>query len=637
MRALPLQAKTVAYFLKKKTFVVIDISAFQKTNQVFIQGTRRGKAELLRKKPLEFPKSLGKYRKDFSRAKIRNMEQLHLFVKKSKASLLEHLSMTNETIHKLFGNVIESRKKFDSIELIGKKDGKNIILETVAVQKIETKQLQKDLKMKLTQRKGFMKLHFTPLYQTSGVLGYNIFRSSKKQKWKKINKYLKKYLKPPEKRIKKHPWVNQVDKKVRKDEKYTYRVDIVFIGAGTIRGPSVTGVYFDRKYIKVAPLIISAKSDRNQKKITLSWTQKYPYMVKHFEVLNAIAYENEKAVSEKLLPETRSFDFVTEKYRQLHVITVKVTYIDDSSLKSINKKITPEPPAFNKTTTIEKLEFRKKDKGIYLKWKPLKIPKYARVSGYIVARSLSEKKFHIMATLPINQTEYIDKYIDPNHSYQYAIWLDRGKKGFRNRGPARKIKLPNWVPPKRVAYFRSKPVRQKKKGYKSTLIWDHYQSAVVKSYRIYRSNGKKKPALMKILPVTIKTWEDLEVIQGGSYEYFIEAVNGSNVTSGRSSTTLKIPFRRPENIIDFNIYIRKNGLVITWKWYRSQNKLGINVYKSAGKGKFKKLNDKPISISKSEFVDTKIKKGKNAYYHVTTVNKHNIESTKSKTKLGKYR
>jgi len=409
---------SLAYSFQGRTIAIIDVSIFQKAKEFSIIAVRNKNQKQLLTKSFTIPKTLGKH-SAFFKKKGFNLPKLRKYILNPKNNdFIDLSSKSFAPFIEFFKCKIESRKKWDNV-IIAKKVGKEFKAhEILKVKEIKESEILKDLRTKLSQDKGQIKIIWDPMYDNETIVATNIYRAKRKSGiYKRLNKTPIIFIESEEqKKKKKGSFANFIDNDVQKNHTYFYRVNLLLAGLVEMRGKVLEKIIFlDRDKKKVPPDI---KLVQANDKIVVSWEQKNPWLVKSYKVFTRF-FDEEKFLktSEVLSSKTRKHEFKIRDYDKKHYVYIEAQYTDKSILKSFEAALRIEPPEYKKTSEITKLEYHPKEKRVYLQWTLLKdIPEYTNIENYVVVRGFNEKKLFFIKEMALNQTSFIDKKVEPAKS-----------------------------------------------------------------------------------------------------------------------------------------------------------------------------------------------------------------------------
>lgn len=145
-------------------------------------------------------------------------------------------------------------------------------------------------------------------------------------------------------------------------------------------------------------------------------------------------------------------------------------------------------------------------------------------------------------------------------------------------------------------------------------------------FRIYRSSGKE-PQPAPIGNSDKPEYLDTTTAYGNTYEYFVQAVRGSNESqvAGPVSVTTEDKFA-PAVPVGLAVTAGLNALELAWERNVEPDFRGYHVYRAEGDGPFKRIAE---FIEAPNFSDKKIQTGKHYRYSITALDEIGNESAKS--------
>lgn len=298
--------------------------------------------------------------------------------------------------------------------------------------------------------------------------------------------------------------------------------------------------------------------------------------------------------------------------------TVMVTCQHDATLN-------PEVLKFSAENNEDK-------RAIDLKWQLAGTEKIQSISLFRSAQF--DSGYTVVSHLPVSDSVYSDRNIEPGKSYHYYLVLHGIKNdypksatvtGMLNVSPG----IP--FPPKNIK------VEQTPDG--NLLTWEKLGSGI-KGYYLFRSIGygndmKQISSLIAEAGQTVSYLDSVQnLVPGVAYGYAVSAVNSSFSISKKSETVYAEPIS-PELPSPTNFYINRqeNGAFLAWDPMaeRSPYISGYIVYRSVNVNEPVRLNDQPLPYNQNTYLDTAIVRGIKYVYTVKATGTGNSESPLSET------
>ncbi len=286
---------------------------------------------------------------------------------------------------------------------------------------------------------------------------------------------------------------------------------------------------------------------------------------------------------------------------------------------------------------IKKLvaESSEKDGGIRLAWS------YAikkEMTGLFVFKSETfDSGFQMIATLPAEDTVFIDRNTEPVKSYYYFLIFNN----VHGQSPPTS-KVIGIYKPNRVAKFAPQYISVKRDSLGNKITW-RKQEADTRGYYVYRGNGYNSP-MTQISPFIKAQGMDgsfvdtaRHLIPGITHSYAVASVNAAFSISPFSDTVYgaAVPVALP---VPLNLKAIKTdkGVLLVWQDMKEivQGVAGYKVYRcSLGikSGKFSELKAVHSFCETNNYTDPIISQGIQYRYAITTLGNSNTESRMSLT------
>ncbi len=253
-------------------------------------------------------------------------------------------------------------------------------------------------------------------------------------------------------------------------------------------------------------------------------------------------------------------------------------------------------------------EFNSKDTtgGIWLSWK--KLPQEDYMTGILLTRSLgTEDVFHILDTLTLASTSYLDKSAQHGILYNYEIQP--------LVAPINKISMDDVIPVRQSGMHRSRAkilpsntLEVKQVGRKIILTWDKSNDPDTKAYVVYSSADINH--LTQVGGFQADTMF-VDTTSNGDFEhqtrYYAVATYSFNGNFGPKSKVVSIQPRLAINLsAPTQLIVRRqeNDIIIDWDDTRPNDTRveGYYVFKRKNKEPYKQITEKPVL--KNQYVDT---------------------------------
>lgn len=266
--------------------------------------------------------------------------------------------------------------------------------------------------------------------------------------------------------------------------------------------------------------------------------------------------------------------------------------------------------------------------GIWLSWK--KLPQEDYMSGILLTRSLgTEDVFHILDTLTLASTSYLDKSAQHGILYNYEIQP--------LVAPINKISIADVIPVRQSAMHRSRAkiipsntVEVKQVGREIILTWDKSNDPDVRAYVVYSSSDINH--LTQVGGFQSDTMF-VDTTSNGDFEhqtrYYAVATYSFNGHFGPKSKVVSIQPRLAITLsAPTQVLVRQheNNIIVDWDDIRPNDTRveGYQVFRRKNNEPYKQIND--ALIRKNQFVDASDKTEGRYEYVVAAVSSLGSES-----------
>ena len=468
-------------------------------------------------------------------------------------------------------------------------------------------------------------IEWKPISMSSGVLGYNVYRNTNKTgEFIKVNKKPIFYVPTSsgkKKKAMKKPVVNYLDKVKDTQQTYWYYIKSVHF-AGMESKPSKKVNIKPLVGNKPKPVTVIKATLAKTGKITVRWQPSKNKTVNYYNLYRSLTDKGVyKKVNRLPIPSNVSTyedtlqDVGINYYYKLKSFTI------DNIGSDFSATMTCKILRKTKPVRVKLISAKSRGGKMIIRWLPSK-EKYTK--SYEIYRAQNRnRKPTIIGKVKSKVTSFVDKDAFEGVTYYYTV---RVRDKWYKQSPASNIitaRLKDTKPPIAPAGFHAIVKENFVK-----LRWKPVFSYNLRGFIIYRrteKNRRLRRINKKLIP--LKTNEFPEVIrrEWGKIEYFITAVSiGNTETKKLGPVVVRAwigePLPAPKKLL---VYQKKGKVFVRWQKIYHKDLIGYNVFrKKVLELKFKRLNRKLISKSKTFFVDSTIKVGESYQYYVIGIDRY---------------